>query len=233
LIAYGEYQFGASIPGCTYRKMPNGEKIDNWSCEIEIMIPLYIDLASIYMSDESISLVARDNLSHLYFKNIIDMLKPWSANFDLNSTSRVVSLSKDRTNYILMLLSQTERTVASIHLRRNEFDLADDYCQRAVSHARLFEGVEEDKTDMLSTALRVYCNLNRTQGNYAAAVTIAEESYNCVAMTYNPVHPEVHIYVHIFSRFVSAPLSFVDLYSLLSLIFFCAYAFLAGLYGSV
>jgi hypothetical protein len=156
------------------------------------MIPLYIELASIYQSDESLSLVARDNLSYFHFKIMIDLLRPWSANLVLNSTSRIVNLNKSQINYILQILSQTEHTMASIHLRRNQyFDLAYDYCQCAVSHARLYEGVEEGKTDMLSTALRVSCDLQRTQGNYAAAVILAEESYNCVAITYNLVHPEV------------------------------------------
>jgi tetratricopeptide (TPR) repeat protein len=29
------------------------------------------------------------------------------------------------------------------------------------------------------------------QGNYADALTVAEEAYDCVAVTYNPVHPDV------------------------------------------
>jgi tetratricopeptide (TPR) repeat protein len=40
-------------------------------------------------------------------------------------------------------------------------------------------------------ALGSFYELRRTQGNYDEALTFAEEAYNCVAIAYNPVYPEV------------------------------------------
>jgi hypothetical protein len=36
-----------------------------------------------------------------------------------------------------------------------------------------------------------FCDLRSLQGNYAGALTFAEEAYNCAAVAYNPVHPKV------------------------------------------
>jgi tetratricopeptide (TPR) repeat protein len=54
-----------------------------------------------------------------------------------------------------------------------------------------FEGKEEDKTNLVRRALGSFYQLRREQSNYDEALTFAEEAYNCVAITYNPVHPDV------------------------------------------
>ena len=63
LISYAEHQFGDRVPGRGYRKMGTGEHIDNWTVEIEILIPMYNALASIYGGDESVSMIVRDNFA--------------------------------------------------------------------------------------------------------------------------------------------------------------------------
>jgi tetratricopeptide (TPR) repeat protein len=55
----------------------------------------------------------------------------------------------------------------------------------------MYEGEEEEKTNLLWKALRQSYELHALQGNYDEAFIFAEEAYNCVAITYNPVHPEV------------------------------------------
>jgi tetratricopeptide (TPR) repeat protein len=77
-------------------------------------------------------------------------------------------------------------------LHRNQFDLADSHCQQALSHARLYEGEEEMRNDLICQVLSLYCDLQSKQRKYADAVAFAEEAYNCVAVVYNPVHPKVH-----------------------------------------
>jgi hypothetical protein len=109
----------------------------------------------------------------------------------LNSSSLSDSLTGDQINHILWISSSTEFKIASIYVHRNLFDLAEDYCQRALPHARLYEGEEEEKADLLCRALSAYANLQDRQGKYTAAVAFAKEAYNYVAVVYNPVHPEV------------------------------------------
>jgi tetratricopeptide (TPR) repeat protein len=43
----------------------------------------------------------------------------------------------------------------------------------------------------LCKALKKSYEFHNTQGNYEEALSFAEEAYNCVAIAYNPVHPEV------------------------------------------
>jgi tetratricopeptide (TPR) repeat protein len=81
--------------------------------------------------------------------------------------------------------------MGSIHTNRNQFDRAKNHCQQALSYAKLYEGEEELKTDLLCKALKVSYNFYIYQGNYDEALVFAEEAYNCVAIAYNPVHPKV------------------------------------------
>jgi tetratricopeptide (TPR) repeat protein len=105
--------------------------------------------------------------------------------------SRDSSLAGDQINQILRLSSSTEYMTAIVHLHRNQLDRAASYFQRGLCFARMYEGEEAEKSNLPCKTLRVYGNLQSMQGNLAAVVASAEEAYNYVAVTYNPVHPEV------------------------------------------
>jgi tetratricopeptide (TPR) repeat protein len=109
----------------------------------------------------------------------------------VSNTSQIDSLDKDQINTTLLYFTRTERKMGAIHKRRNEFNLAEDYCQRALTYARLFEGEEELKTSLLYSALIGVYDIYKNQGKYDEAFILDEEAYNCVAVTYNPVHPNV------------------------------------------
>jgi tetratricopeptide (TPR) repeat protein len=192
LISYALYQFGDRVLGKAHRERgSNIERINNWVVEIGILIPIYVDLTSIYNYDESLSLILCDNLTFPNLEKMLDILRPWSTYLDLNRPGHVDSLDKDQINHTLMLFSQTECSIATIYKRRNQFGLAENHCQQALSYAKLFEGKEEHKTDVVFSALRAFYTLRRDQMNYTEALIFAEEAYNCVAIAYNPVHPEV------------------------------------------
>jgi tetratricopeptide (TPR) repeat protein len=178
LISYAKDQFGDRVPGKAYRERGfNGERIDNWRIEAEILIPLYFDLVDVYSNDESLSMMARDNLSFPYYEKILDNLKPWSKYLDLNRTHHIDSSDKKKINDILFYLSQAELFMGPIYRRRNQYDRAENHCQHALSYARLFEGKEEDKTNLVYRALNSYYVIYSVQGNYAEALTFAEDAY--------------------------------------------------------
>jgi tetratricopeptide (TPR) repeat protein len=191
LISYALYQFGDRVQDKAYRERENGERYDNWMVEILILIPMYFDLISVYGNDRSLSVVASDNLIFRYNKAMLALLSPWSTYLDLNCTGQINSLDEDQINTTLAYFTQTERNMGEICSRRNEFNLAANHCQRALSYARLYEGEEEVKTDLLCAALIALFEFYRNQGNYDEALTLVEEAYNCVAVAYNPVHPKV------------------------------------------
>jgi hypothetical protein len=191
LISYAEHQFGDRVLGKAYRERGSGERINNWSVEILILHSIYKDLIDVYRKNESLSMVASDNLTLPYCQKMLELFRPWSAYLDVNCTSHIDRLDKDQINYTISYFVQTECNIGSIHQHRNEFILAEDHCQQALSYARMYEGEEEFKTDLLCSALNTLYELRSNQGNYVDALAFAEEIYNCAAVAYNPVHPEV------------------------------------------
>jgi hypothetical protein len=85
LISYAEYQFGARVPGKDCRQRLNGESMNNWGVEIEIMIPICFDLVLVYLSENSFTVEER-NLALTFYKIVLDLLRPWSIMLDLNTT---------------------------------------------------------------------------------------------------------------------------------------------------
>jgi tetratricopeptide (TPR) repeat protein len=81
--------------------------------------------------------------------------------------------------------------VAITYQHRNQFVIAENHCQRAVSYARRYNEEGETKTTLLVDALTSYCHQQIYQGDFEGALPLAEEAYNCVAVAYNPVHPQV------------------------------------------
>lgn len=199
LISYSKHQFGDRLLEKSYRER-DGDQIDNWEVDVKIMVPLHEDLISIYYEDASSSKIDCENLAFPYMVKIFALLKPWSVYFDSNSTSRIDNLSKAQNNKLLKTLLTTEGRIYSMYYRRNQINLADSHCEKAVTYARLlYQGIEEKETDLLCIALRDYRLFRLILGNNADAVTLAEENYNVVAVAYNPVHPKV-IYIYFFLK---------------------------------
>jgi tetratricopeptide (TPR) repeat protein len=191
LISYAWHQFGDRIPGKAYREMVNGERINNWNVEIKVLLPIHDRLNISYERNESLSTIDIDNISFPYLEKMLELLRPWSVNFDMDSTDRIDNLDEFQIALLLYIFSEIERQIAMIHMRRNQLDQAENHCQQALSYARLYEGNEETKIDLLCTALRSYTSVHTAQGRDADAIIYAEEAYNCVAVAYNPVHPKV------------------------------------------
>jgi tetratricopeptide (TPR) repeat protein len=191
LISYAEHQFGDRALGKAYRERESGERIDNWRVEISILVSIYMDLITVNRKNELLSMVASDNLTLPYYQKTLELLKPWSVYFDVNCTGHIDSLDKDQIDFTLMAFSRIESNIGMIHRHRNEFVLAEGHCQQALSYARMYDVEEKEKTNLLCSALSSLYTLRSYQGNYIDALAYAEESYNCAAIAYNPVHPEV------------------------------------------
>jgi tetratricopeptide (TPR) repeat protein len=191
LISYAEHQFGDRVLGKAYRDRGSDERIDNRRVEILILVPIYIDLIGVNIKNGSLSMVAINNATLPYYQKMLELLIPWSAYLDVNLTGHIDSLNKNHINHTINYFSQVECNIGRIHQYRNEFLFAEDHYQRAISYARMSEGKEEENTRLLHSALTSFYELRRNQGNYIDALAFAEESYNCAAVTYNSVHPEV------------------------------------------
>jgi hypothetical protein len=140
LKSYAKHQAGDRVLlGNASRK----RNINYLVVEMLILIPDYIRLVDIYQKDDSLcNVILRDDLVFQYYENMLHVLRPWPE-------SCKEKILRNQINFILILLSRTERNIASIHILLNEFNLAEDHCQRALSYAKLHEGTEEEISDLL------------------------------------------------------------------------------------
>jgi hypothetical protein len=108
LITYAKCQFGDRIQGKSYRARANGERIDNYIVEIDILYAIYATLVSIYTREVySMGMIDLDNLCFPHLENMLDLLKPWSTLIcgSTNQTDGIICNSK--INYLLFAISQT------------------------------------------------------------------------------------------------------------------------------
>eukprot|EP00596_Hydrurales_sp_CCMP1899_P010657 CAMPEP_0119037014 /NCGR_PEP_ID=MMETSP1177-20130426/5108_1 /TAXON_ID=2985 /ORGANISM="Ochromonas sp, Strain CCMP1899" /LENGTH=331 /DNA_ID=CAMNT_0006997679 /DNA_START=319 /DNA_END=1314 /DNA_ORIENTATION=- len=126
-----------------------------------------------------------------YLEKVLELLAPWSVIIDSDDAISVNSLDIDHINHVLLLLSGAERSIAVIYTHGYKLKLAESHCKLALSYAKRYTGEEVHKTALPCDAYKSFCELRMRQDDYTSAVNYAEEAYNCVAVTYNPVHPEV------------------------------------------
>jgi hypothetical protein len=156
--------------------------MENWIVEVDFAIPIYFDLVNLSLECQVLGLLICANLTFPYFQKMLRILKPWSACLD--------TLDRKQKSIIVTYSSRIERQVGSIHVNRNEFQLGDIHCQRAM---RQHEGEEEEKINTLYSALRICHDLQMAQGKYNDALICAELAYSIVAILYNPVRPKVQL----------------------------------------
>jgi hypothetical protein len=63
LLSYLEYQFGGKVAGIDYRERSNGERINNWEGEVEILRTIDGHLADFYLHNNSLSMISRCEMS--------------------------------------------------------------------------------------------------------------------------------------------------------------------------
>jgi hypothetical protein len=191
LLSYAEYQFGKGVPGKHYREREDGERISNWIVEIENLNEIIATLAELYNQNKSLSTIDRNNMAFPYLERSLSILNPWVINLDSDSSNGIDSLSKDQIETLLDELIYTEQNMAEVTVDRRQFDAAEGHCQRCLVYSRRYELEGEKKTTSIFEVLQTYCSLRQHQGNLSDALTIAEECYNLVVETYDPVHPQV------------------------------------------
>jgi hypothetical protein len=133
LVSYAEYQFGNRVLGRVYREREDGERIDNWFVEIDILIRIHGCLADAYSRDKSLGTISSSNLRLPLYEEMLDLLRPWSIYLDPNSTFRTDRITKDQINEIFVLSVQVENNIALIYMEQCQFNLVETHCQRGLS----------------------------------------------------------------------------------------------------
>eukprot|EP00596_Hydrurales_sp_CCMP1899_P004405 CAMPEP_0119037346 /NCGR_PEP_ID=MMETSP1177-20130426/5672_1 /TAXON_ID=2985 /ORGANISM="Ochromonas sp, Strain CCMP1899" /LENGTH=246 /DNA_ID=CAMNT_0006998515 /DNA_START=224 /DNA_END=960 /DNA_ORIENTATION=+ len=187
LFPYASFQFGKEVTGKSYRERGDGERISNWMVDIDILYNINGRIISFYSEKNSMS-ISHDNLVLPYYERSLSILSPWLIHLDSDASDRIDHLKEDE---ILYYLFETERNMASIFMKRRQFDVTEGHCQRSLAYSRRFGREGIDKTTLIFIALKAYFSLREHQGNYSDAVNFAEEAYNLVVSAYDPVHPQV------------------------------------------
>jgi hypothetical protein len=191
LLSFADYQFGKVVSGKHYRERGVGERISNFEVDTDFLNGIIRTLVNIYLQNNSLSTINRDDMIFPYLKRSLSLLNPWVTNPHLDVSEGNSTLSEEQKNILLREVYLTEQSMAAIAMNREQFDSADGHCQRCLAYSRRYGLEGEDEITMIFTALRTYCTLREKQGNISDAVTFAEKGYNLVVEAYDPVHPQV------------------------------------------
>jgi hypothetical protein len=187
LLSYLEYQFGEKVTGIDYRERSNGERINNWKVEVEILYAIYFQLTDLYIHNNLLSMTIRCEMSFPLLKRSLSLLNPWLIQLDLVGSNRMDT----RMDNMLEKLYTTEQHMAVVTMNKNQLDIAEGHCQQCLVYSRRYGLEGEMKTTNILAALKLYCILREKQRDYSGALIFAEEAYNLVVEAYDPVHPQV------------------------------------------
>jgi tetratricopeptide (TPR) repeat protein len=191
LLSFADFQFGKKVKGKDYRERGDGDRISNWTVEIEIFNDVITTLADLYGQNVTLSTIICDDTSFPLFEQSLSLLNPWVINLDIDASEGNDSHSEEQRNELLRESHYIEQIMAAIALNRRQFDLAEGHCQRCLAYSRRYGLEGEEKITTIFNALGTYCDLRQRQGNLLDALTFAEECYNLVVEVYDPVHPQV------------------------------------------
>jgi hypothetical protein len=159
LMAYSKQQFGDRVPGSDFwdpREKANGERIFDFTFETIILFPMYQKMIKLHEDDESLSVLASCNTLYPIRVEILDLLRPLSTWLD--SKPRPNILDGNQINDTLLILSKSERNVSVVLMHRNQHNLADSHCQKALIYARQYKDGDGQKGDQLCRVLKSFMN---------------------------------------------------------------------------
>jgi hypothetical protein len=137
LLSYSEIQYGDRIQRTVSK---------NWDVEIDLIYQIYKRIIGIYANNQSMSMIVRNKAMLPYMEKVLELLAPWSILIDSDDLIRFISLSIDKVNHLLLLLSGAERSLACVYMHGCKFTLAESHCKRALSYASRYKGEAVHKT---------------------------------------------------------------------------------------
>jgi hypothetical protein len=157
----------------------NGDQIGNWIVEM-VNFSVYLLSSSGVYADDQLNITIKDNKMIPYFEKMRQLLSlPWSIliNSDVKTSRRI--LVKMILTSCVFIVRNNDGFWAKSCRHRNEFNLAESHCQRALSWK---DGSRGKKTSLLINAFTSYGDLRSLQDNYTDAAILWK--HNCGAITY-------------------------------------------------
>jgi hypothetical protein len=191
LMSYADYQFGQRVAGRNYRERIDGQRIDNWIIDIEILLQISNAMVEIYATNSSLSTMICDKEISPHLERSRHILSPWMDTIDSDATNQSNSLNSIESNYFLKESYALERNMATLALNRNQYDVVVRHIHRCLENSRRFRIEGDEKITSIFEAFSIHTSLQQCQGDYSGVVTFSEEAYNLVVDAYDPVHSQV------------------------------------------
>lgn len=192
-LSFARHHFGDRIIGKSYHESVNGDRINNWRVEIEIIEKCSFAIGDRYEvlhTHGKLSLDSYRNVAFSYYQECLVILEPWRLQLDLQESDRVDHLNEVLIGHLFFLLSSREDVLGEINTKFVKFIIADGHCQRALAFAKRMT-LGEKRTTCLFEALETFGCLRSCETRIKEARLIYEECYNLVAEEYHPTHSQV------------------------------------------
>jgi tetratricopeptide (TPR) repeat protein len=172
-------QFGEHIERTSHYFRENGDSIDAWEVEIDILYQIYERLGY-HDSSNRIS----------YYQKSLAILESWVEQISVSEGNRIVVLTEKKIDYLYYKLSMTETNLSVSYKDVKDWDKAIHYQEQSILHAKLIKNGEK-KIKNVYNSLSGLGYLYHYMGNLTESKAIREEAYMYVNATYDPEHPLV------------------------------------------
>jgi hypothetical protein len=167
LLSYAHHQLGKQVTGTIYLERKDGQRINNFSFAV-ILAGMNSNIAGLCRIKKSIGGLDRnDKKLRYHLERSLSLLNPWLLQLNTDVSSRTDDLTKGQINQLLKQLSSIEFGMAKVAMDSNQFDVAEEHCQRCLTYSKRLELEREQKTNLNYEALRLYVDLRECQANYS------------------------------------------------------------------
>jgi hypothetical protein len=182
---FAERQFGNRIDGKSSYKRDDGDRMENWVVEINILSRIYHNLVHyILISDATM----KNTIP--YLEKALAVLDPWRAEIDSSERERIDIIDEEKIETLLDLLQMTEYQSSAAYLQLCDWDKAEYYCKQSIFHVKQMKEGEIRMKKVLD-ALSLLGNMYQLGDKLTEAKAIMEEAYMFVNEVYDPEHPLV------------------------------------------
>jgi hypothetical protein len=204
-LSFAEHQFGDPVVGKSCRERGDGSSMDNFEVDLVYFLPLHHMLGAIYIhKGETSENHTRDDgdtqeeiqkgyfqKAVYYFEKFLLIFEPWQIQFTLKESERCQGFDDDIMYGYLSWIFQ--------HLGHCYFNLgyrgkADEYSLSAISYAKKVNEGESvfHRRGILHDALMLRGLMLHKGGRHAEALAAFEETYNFMAESSRPDHPDAY-----------------------------------------
>lgn len=153
-VVFAEHQYRKRIEGKAYYERDNGDNIDNWEVEINILCRIYTTLGKSISSPDNNGDDVKDCLINAIsnYQKSLTILGRWIVELTFGEKERTNFPTQEMIDYLLDVLSMLEYDLSRSYRSVNGLDNAQHYSEQSIVHEKqMKEG--EMRIERLSNCL--------------------------------------------------------------------------------